>query len=72
MKITIESTSQIVNADGIDCRVWEGTTEHGVKVTALIPRIAALADQDLTQFETELQKMRAPIGFEAFPLRMIL
>jgi hypothetical protein len=72
MKITVESTTQIVNANGVDCRVWEGMTEHGLKITALIPRIAALAGQDLTQFETELQEMRVPVGFEVFPLRMIL
>jgi hypothetical protein len=56
MKITIESTTKIIKANGIDCRVWEGTTERGVKLQALIPRIAALGDQDLSQFESELQE----------------
>lgn len=32
MKMTIESTTRIVNASGIDCRVWEGKTERGVEV----------------------------------------
>lgn len=32
MKITIESTTQIVEANGVKCRVWEGVTERGVKV----------------------------------------
>jgi hypothetical protein len=63
VKITIESTTKIVKANGIDCRVWEGTTERGVKVVCLIPNIAAWADQDLTQFDAELREHR---------LRMIL
>lgn len=73
MKITIESTTRIVNASGVDCRVWEGVTEHGIKVQALIPRVAALADQDLGQFEAELQEQRAPSAeVQAFPLRLVL
>jgi hypothetical protein len=73
MKITIESTTRIVNVDGIDCRLWEGTTERGVKIECLIPRIAARGDQDLSQFEAELKEQRAPSFREsAFPLRMLL
>lgn len=74
MKITIESTSKIVEASGIQCRVWEGKTEHGVQVTCLIPRIATDAqEKDLSQFESELQEHRAPSPIvEAWPLRMIL
>ena len=73
MKMTIESTTKVVNASGVDCRVWEGVTERGIKVQVLIPRIAALADQDLSQFEAELKEMRPPSAeVNAFPLRMIL
>ena len=77
MKITIESTTKIVklveNGGELLCRVWEGQTEHGVKVHCFIPRIAAKDDQDLSQFEVELKEQRAP-SFEiaAFPLRFIL
>ena len=73
MKMTIESTTKVVNASGVDCRVWEGVTERNIKVQVLIPRIAALADQDLSQFEAELKEMRPPSAeVNAFPLRMIL
>lgn len=73
MKITIESTTKIVKANGVDCRVWEGETERGVKVICLIPRIAVKEDQDTSQFEAELQEMRAPsIDAAVYPLRMIL
>lgn len=74
MKITIESTTQFVEASGVRCRVWEGVTAGGVKVQCLIPRIAALATEDLAQFDAELQEQSAPASAEvrAFPLRMIL
>jgi hypothetical protein len=72
MKMTIESTTRIVNASGVDCRVWEGVTERGVKVQVLVPRVAALADQDLRQFQEELAEQRAPSVAQAFPLRLIL
>ena len=66
MKITIESTTKIVvlkterSPDGMACRVWEGETEHGIKVHCFIPHIAAKDDQDLSQFEAELKEQRAP------------
>jgi hypothetical protein len=73
MKITIESTTKIVKADGIDCRIWEGKTAAGVEVVCLIPRIAVRNGQDTAQFESELQEQRAPSpDSEAFPLSMIL
>jgi hypothetical protein len=73
VKMTIESTTKVVSANGIDCRVWEGVTERGVKVECLIPRIAVRNGQDTAQFEAELEECRAPSAdASAFPLRMIL
>lgn len=73
MKITIESTTKIVKANGVDCRVWEGESERGVKVICLIPRIAVKEGQDTSQFEAELQEQRAPSADAAvYPMRMIL
>jgi hypothetical protein len=73
MKVTIESTTKIVKASGIDCRVWEGKTEKGIEITCLIPRIAVKDGQDLASFERELQEQAAPSAtIEAWPLRMIL
>lgn len=73
MKITLESTTRIVRASGIECRVWEGVTERGVKIQALIPRIAVEDGEDMSQFEEELRERRAPTAeVQAFPLRMIL
>lgn len=78
MKITIESTTQIVNlidrlsGQGMPARVWEGKTESGVKVVCLIVRIAAQADQDLSEFDRELKEQKQPEAENVFPLRMIV
>lgn len=73
MKITIESTTKIVQVNGIDCRVWEGESERGVKVQALIPRIAAHKDADLAQFEAELEEQKAPtFNPSPFPSRLVI
>ena len=74
MKMTIESTTKIVKADGVDCRVWEGTTARGIPVVALIPRVAVSDDgADLSEFLAELQEQRAPsAAAQAFALYVIL
>lgn len=73
MRIMIESTTRIVNASGVDCRVWQGRTESGVPIQVLVPRIAALTTDDLSEFERELNEHAAPsAAVSAFPLRMIL
>ena len=79
MTITITSTSEVVTcktsalADGMLCRVWEGTTESGIRVQCLIPRIAALKADDLAQFEAQLAEQKPPSFTErAFPLRMVI
>lgn len=80
MKVTLQSTTRIValavnaNTDAIECRVWEGVTENGVKCQALIPRISVHKDADASQFEAELKEHVAPSSdaIRCFPLRMIL
>lgn len=74
MKVTLESTTRIVDVNGHQARVWEGTTESGIHVYALIPRIAAHKDNDLSQFERELQEQRppSPASFEVFSPRMVI
>jgi hypothetical protein len=73
MKITVESTTKIVSLDGMPCRVWEGTTEHGIPIHCFIPRIGVAKDQDASQFEAELKEQRTPSAeVQAIPLRMIL
>jgi hypothetical protein len=54
MNINLRSTTRIVEANGIQCRVWEGTTGTGLEVFALIPRIAC-HDETHVAFELELE-----------------
>jgi hypothetical protein len=73
MKITLESTRQIVECNGVECRVWEGTTAAGVKLTAFIARVAVDRAHDSSQFERELRETSQPrLPLEAWPLRMVL
>jgi hypothetical protein len=64
MRITIESTSRIVEIETptgkIPARLWEGRTDSGVPVECLVTRIAAHKSADLAQFEAELQEQPPP------------
>jgi hypothetical protein len=74
MKVTLQSTDRIVNVNGVDGRVWEGTTDSGIEVIAVVTRIAAPKHADLSQFEAELQETVPPSdrATTVFPLRMVL
>jgi hypothetical protein len=73
MKIQLESTDTITRLDGIECRVWEGTTAGGVKIVAFIPRIACHRESDNSELERELIEHPAPrAAVESWPLRMVL
>jgi hypothetical protein len=78
MKVTLESTDKIVTLvtrDGeIPGRLWEGTTESGIKCHAFITRIAVHKNDDASQFERELQETK-PLSKEltgVYDTRMIL
>ena len=79
MEVTLQSTTRVVDllterlGVTIKARVWEGTTESGIKVQALIPRICASSAADLSEFERDLQECEPPREeAPVFPLRMIL
>jgi hypothetical protein len=73
MKMTIESTDLIGTVNGVQARIWKGTTERGVKVQVLISRIGVLAGEDEAQFKEELEQVHAPMTEPlAFPMRMLL
>jgi len=79
MRITIESTDQIVSVetkDGatIPARVWRGVTDRGVECQVLVTRVAVHRDADNTAFEHELdecppERMQGP---RAFDLRLFV
>lgn len=74
MRVTLESTSRIVEVNGVPGRIWEGQTSSGVPCFALITRIAVHKDDDSSQFERELREQRAPSvrAVEAFDARLVL
>lgn len=74
MKITIESTSKIVELNGVPARVWEGETSKGVKIHCFITRIAIDKNElNVKEFEAELLEQKVPsTEIQSFPLRMII
>ena len=77
MKVQLESTTKIVQLETptgtVPARIWEGTTESGIKCHAFITRIAVHKDDDAAQFEKELIEQAAPsAGIAAYPARLII
>lgn len=74
MKITIESTTKIIELNGVPARVWEGKTESGIKVHCFITRIAVDKDENQTEeFEQELKQQKAPsMRVESYPTNITL
>lgn len=73
MKVILESTTKIVHLNGVPARIWEGTTDSGIRVHCYVTRIAVALDSDQSQFERELQDCRAPSPeVQALTMRMIL
>jgi hypothetical protein len=72
MKISLESTDQVVSLNGVLARVWQGKTESGVNVQAFITRIA-VDQSDAAACEIIARELRenAPPTVE-WPLFMIM
>lgn len=60
MKITIENTTTFVTINGVETRLWAGTTAKGVRVQAYVVRLCSFADDDNAEFERELHETREP------------
>lgn len=77
MKVHLESTDRVVEVNGaVEARVWQGTTESGIEVTALITRVSICLDTaDQAAFEAELDA-RPPVPLrihrDAWPHRLVL
>lgn len=55
MVIILENTSTIIQLNGMPARVWQGATNTGVQITALITGIAPDNAKDFAQCERELK-----------------
>ena len=73
MQIAIRNTEKIVELNGVPARVWEGKTDSGIPVHCFVTRISPQTNENIDQFEKELQETDQPTPeVEAYPLRMIL
>jgi hypothetical protein len=82
MKVTLESTESIVHVQTrsgvVPARVWEGTTEGGIPVVALVTRIVPAvenpSDDVCKEFANDLSECRppTPIVDAIFPARLLL
>lgn len=80
MKVTIQPTTKIVVVDGIQARVWEGTTEAGIPVALIVSRITPMIDPDveeskstIKEFSESLKQVQPPSAeVQMWPLRLIL
>lgn len=73
MKITVESTTKIVQLNGVEARVWEGSTESGIPIHVFITRIASHLDNDNSQFEQELKECKIPSSdVQAYAYRLLI
>lgn len=73
MQIQIESTTKIVNLNGVPARIWEGHTASGIPVHCYVTRIAVANGQPSEQFERELQEQRMPsVEVRTIPAALIL
>ena len=73
MRVTAESTSKIVEVNGVPARIWEATTEGGVPCLMYVTLVAVKNDCDQSQFERELQECKPPPAeVPVIDLRLIL
>ena len=73
MKITLESTTKIVEMNGVPARVWEGVTDKGIKVHAYITFVACGINENQDEFQQDLKEQKPPSPeVAAIPLRLFL
>lgn len=53
MRLTIESTPDLVTIDGVPCRRWIGRTEGGIAVEVYVHRVA-VEEKDVPRLQNEL------------------
>lgn len=73
MRIILESTTKIVEVNGVPARIWEGATQSGIPLHAYVTRVAVAEDENQEDFERELQEHRAPSpAIEAIAPKVVL
>ena len=73
MRITLESTTKIVEVNGVPARIWEGATESGIPIHVYVTRVAVEEQRNQEEFDRQLQTHRAPSpAVQAISLRLVL
>ena len=70
MELAITATEHTTRLDGVECRLWEGSTVDGTPCRVFIHRIAVHNDYDHEAFQQQLAEKLPPGRF--IPLSMIL
>lgn len=64
MRASIESTNVVTTFNGAECRVWKGTSEHGIPFVAFISAVsvgvAPMESAMHAEFIRDLNDMPAP------------
>jgi len=60
MKITLENTEHIVVIRGVACRVWQGTTEKGARIIAMIATVGVNDEDPCDEAEAGLLRIDPP------------
>lgn len=73
MDIQLHNTTKTVTINGVPARIWEGHTASGIPVHAYITRIAVQKEENLEEFEAELNAVSAPSAEVAdIPFRLLI
>ncbi len=76
MKVTLESTTKIIEVRGTQVRIWEGVTENGIPCYAAIALIAHHKDDDHRneEFVRDLAEQKEPSerAIQAFDPRFVI
>jgi hypothetical protein len=62
VKIVIEPTGESAAARGIPCRLWRGTTEHGISLVVFVAAIAVPQESDCEELAVLLEVEPDTIG----------
>lgn len=72
VKITMESTNQLTQIDGVTVRLWHGVTDKGTKCEVFVRVIAVHKLESQAEFERELREQMPPANDRVISLRHIL
>jgi hypothetical protein len=64
LKMTIESTDELVELDDVAFRVWYGQTDRGDKLVAFVHRVAFATATEVAQYEEWLKAMPHPVAIK--------